>query len=255
MDVGAWQPYNPPTVDFERVSKIPGETEMATFVVAHGAWSAGWAWKKMHPLMAAAGHELFTPTYTGIGEREHLANPKVDLVTHITDIVNVLRFEDLTDVILVGHSYGGMVATGIADRAHDRIRKLVYLDAFVPEEGQSLLDLAGQGIRHRDQAIDGWKVAPNPLPPDTPEEDVMWAMARRVYQPLATLEQPLELVNGPLSLPRRYILCTRSDAFRRFADKARAAEWPVYELDASHNPHITCPEELAALLNRIAEGH
>ena len=113
----------------------------ATFLVCHGAWSAGWAWKKMHPLMAAAGHRLVTPTYTGLGERAHLANPSIDLETHIEDILNVIKYEDLRDIVLVGHSYGGMVATGVADRARDRVTQLIYIDAFVPADGQSLLDL------------------------------------------------------------------------------------------------------------------
>jgi pimeloyl-ACP methyl ester carboxylesterase len=113
----------------------------STFLVCHGAWSAGWAWKKMNPLMAAAGHRLVTPTQTGIGEREHLANPSIDLETHIQDVLNVIRYEDLRDIVLIGHSYGGMVATGVADRARDRITQLIYLDAFVPEDGQSHLDL------------------------------------------------------------------------------------------------------------------
>ncbi len=112
-----------------------------TFLVCHGAWSAGWAWKKMHPLMAAAGHRLVTPTYTGLGERAHLANPSIDLETHIEDMLNVIKYEDLRDIVLVGHSYGGMVATGVADRARDRVTQLIYIDAFVPGDGQSLFDL------------------------------------------------------------------------------------------------------------------
>src|ERR1700733_12919617 len=112
-----------------------------TFLVCHGAWSAGWAWKKMHRLMAAAGYRLVTPTYTGLGERAHLATPSIDLETHIADILNVIKYEDIRDIVLIGHSYGGMVATGVADRARDRIRQLIYLDAFVPDDGQSLLDL------------------------------------------------------------------------------------------------------------------
>ena len=103
---------------------------MATFVVAHGAWSAGWAWKKMHPLMAARGHSLVTPTFTGLGERGHLARAEIDLETHIADILGVLKFEDLSAVNLIGHSYGGMVATGVADRARERIAKLIYIDAL-----------------------------------------------------------------------------------------------------------------------------
>src|SRR5712675_2194923 len=109
----------------------------ATFLVCHGAWSAGWAWKKLHPLMSAAGHRLVTPTYTGLGEREHLANPSIDLETHIQDTLNVIRYEDLRDIVLVGHSYGGMVATAVADRARDCVAQLIYIDAFVAAAGQS----------------------------------------------------------------------------------------------------------------------
>src|SRR5882724_4964326 len=117
----------------------------ATFLVCHGAWSSGWAWKKMHPLMAARGHRLVTPSYTGLGEREHLANRSVDLETHIQDILNVIKYEDLRDIVLLGHSYGGMVATGVADRARDKVAQLIYLDAFMPRDGQSLFDLNEPG--------------------------------------------------------------------------------------------------------------
>src|SRR5215216_2513970 len=116
-------------------------TPSKTFLVCHGAWSAGWAWKKMHPLMQAAGHRLVTPTYTGLGERVHLAHPGIDLDAHIEDMLNVIKYEDLRDIVLIGHSYGGMVATGVADRARDKVRQLIYIDAFVPADGQSLLDL------------------------------------------------------------------------------------------------------------------
>src|SRR5690348_16630714 len=116
---------------------------MASILLAHGAWSAAWAWKKMRPLLRAAGHEFCTPTYTGLGQRAHLARPEIDLSTHIQDVVSVLEFEDLEDVVLLGHSYGGMVATGVADRASSRIARLIYLDAFAPKDGQSLFDLVG----------------------------------------------------------------------------------------------------------------
>ena len=112
---------------------------MATFLICHGAWSAGWAWKKVRPLLQAAGHEVFTPTYTGLGERAHHASPAVDLEIHIKDVLAVIEFEDLRDCILVGHSYGGMVATGVADQVPARVRHLIYLDAFVPGNGQSLV--------------------------------------------------------------------------------------------------------------------
>lgn len=223
-----------------------------TFVVCHGAWSAGWSWKKMHPIMQARGHRLVTPTYTGLGERAHLVHPGVDLDTHIADVVNVLFYEDLRDVILVGHSYGGMVSTGVADRARDRVARLIYLDAFVPDDGQCLYDLTGQNARAA--AVDGWRVPPNPLPADTPPEDLPWILERRLHQPIRTLEQPLVLKNGPLTLPRDYILCTKEATFRRFYEKARAAGWAAHTLDATHNPHITTPAALADLLERIARS-
>src|SRR5215475_10010202 len=134
-----------------------------TFLVCHGAWGGGWSWKKMHPLMRTAGHRLVTPTCTGLGEREHLANPSIDLETHIQDMLNVIRYEDLRDIVLIGHSYGGMVATGVADRARDRIAQLIYLDAFVPRHGQSLFDLnapARPGMEASSKNGDGWRVPP-----------------------------------------------------------------------------------------------
>src|SRR6202051_1916693 len=129
----------------------------------------------MHPLMSAARHRLITPTYTGLGEREHLASPSNDLETHIQDMLGVIKYEDLNDIVLIGHSYGGMVATGVADRARDRIVQLIYLDAFVPRDGQCLLDL-NEVARPRMQEVaksaDGWRVPPNPTPSDTPADDL-----------------------------------------------------------------------------------
>jgi pimeloyl-ACP methyl ester carboxylesterase len=231
---------------------------MATFLVAHGAWSAGWAWKKMRPLLRGAGHELWTPTYTGVGERAHLANPSVDLETHIRDILAVIEIEDLDDLILIGHSYGGMVATGVADRVGDRIAKLVYLDAFAPRDGERVFGLlpAEHQARMRETARthgDGWRIPPNPMPPDTPEADVAWASTRRMPQPLKTFDTPLRITN-PLP-PRSYIYCQRcgpGDVFRPFADRAKAEGWRGFELDASHNPHITAPEALFEVLQEIA---
>src|ERR1700690_631916 len=169
---------------------------MALFVVAHGAWNAGFAWKKMHPLMQARGHRLITPTYTGLGERAHLARPDIDLETHIADMLGVLEFENLGNVNLIGHSYGGMVATGVADRARARIAKMIYIDAFIP---------------------------PGPMPPDTAAEDRAWADPLRRPQPAKTFEQKLKLQNGAFTLPRHYIYCARNapdDRFRRFYEHA-----------------------------------
>jgi pimeloyl-ACP methyl ester carboxylesterase len=233
---------------------------VATIVLAHGAWSAAWAWKKMRPLMAASGHTFFTPTYTGLGERAHLANPAIDLDTHIDDVLGVLQFEDLRDVVLLGHSYGGMVATGVADRARERIAHLIYLDAFVPKDGQSHFDLVpeAQSRRQRESATagDGWRVAPNPTPEDTPAEDRAWIADKRLPHPLKCMDTPLKLRHGPLTLPRSYIVATRNThgPFAPFAAQARREPgWACYEIDASHSPNITAPGPLMILLDRVMQ--
>lgn len=227
-----------------------------TVVVTHGAWSAGWVWKKMRHRLAAHGVQLWTPTYTGVGERTHLAHRDLTLDDHIADIAAVLEFEDLRDVTILAHSYGGMVGTGVCDRAADRVSAIVYLDAFVPSDGQCLLDLVGPegaaGMRERAAAGDGWRVSPNPPPPDTPPADVEWVTPRRGDQPFGTFTQPISLTADTSHIKRSYIYCLRygpGDAFRQFSEMAQAD--PVWEhraIDASHNPHITCPDALTGLL-------
>jgi pimeloyl-ACP methyl ester carboxylesterase len=232
---------------------------MATFVVAHGAWSAGWAWKKMRPLLRGAGHELWTPTYTGLGDRAHLTNPDVSLDTHIKDIVAAIEMENLNDVILIGHSYGGMVATGVADRARARVAQLVYLDAFAPTDGQAVFDLiareaADKMIAGAVSSPSGYGIPPNPMPQDTLPEDVEWATPRRMAHPLKAFSTKLRL-NADLTLPRHYIYCSKIgavDTFGQFLTRAKNEGWRTYELDASHNPHITTPAALLTILNEIA---
>ena len=234
---------------------------MATFLICHGAWSAGWAWKKVRPLLRAAGHEVFTPTYTGLGERAHLSSRAITLDTHIADVLGVIECEDLEDIVLVGHSYGGMVATGVADRARDRIARLVYLDAFVPENSQSLFDLLPAQARsgRQDAAAaqgDGWLLAPNPSPPDTSPEDMAWITPRRRWQPIGCFTQPLTLTSAGSPPPRTYISCTRlgpDDTFGQFARRFRSdPAWHFFEIDASHSPNVTAPEALVHILDQVA---
>ena len=213
----------------------------------------------MHPLMRSAGHELVTPTYTGLGEREHLANPAIDLEVHIRDMLGVIKCEQLRNFIFVGHSYGGMVATGVADRVPELIRKVVYLDAFVPTDGQALVDLlplAGvERMRAGAKANDGWRVPSNPIPPDTAAADVQWIQSLRMPQPIKTFETPLRLRNGETKIPRAYIYCKRTtadDTFRPFAARAQRQGWDYREIDASHSPHVTAPESLTQLLHAIS---
>jgi pimeloyl-ACP methyl ester carboxylesterase len=232
---------------------------MSIFLVAHGAWTGGWSWRKMHPLLRERGHTLLAPTFTGLGERAHLAHPGVDLDTHVADLLGVIETEDLRDLVLVGHSYGGMVATVVADRCPQRVSGVVYLDAFVPGDGDCLFDfLPDQSVRSMKQAAsesgDGWRIPPNPLPPDTPAADAEWMLPRRRMQPLRTFEQRARIA-GSTAFPRSYIYCTRSapgDVFARFAQQARTQGGRRYhELDASHSPHVTAPLELAELLHGI----
>ena len=210
--------------------------------------------------MRAAGHEFFTPSYTGLGQRAHLATPAVDLDTHVQDVVSAIEFEDLKDITLLGHSYGGMVATGVVDRLGSRIARVIYLDAFAPKEGQSLFDLVGpkaEGNMRGGAAKDGegWKLPVNPMPPDTAPEDVAWASPRRRPQPIKTFEQKIKLASKEPLPPRHYIYAKKNgpgDVFRQFGERARSeAGWKYYEIDASHNPHITCPDVLMKLLSEI----
>jgi len=230
-----------------------------TFLLCHGAWGGGWSWKKMHPLMQSAGHRLLTPTYTGLGERAHLANPDVDLETHIQDILNVINYEDLRDFVLLGHSYGGMVATGVADRARDVINQVIYLDAFVPRDGQSLFDLNEPGrqpMSNAARAGDGWRIPPNPSPPDVSQADLDWQAPRRAHMPIKCFEGKLKLQHGETTLPRSYIYCSRkdpaSDPFAQFAKRLKNdASWRYFEIDASHSPNVTAPDALMKLLEEI----
>ena len=208
-------------------------------------------------MMAAAGHEFFAPSYTGLGERAHLARPENDLDTHIQDVVGVLKFEDLRNVVLIGHSYGGMVATGVADRARERVAQLIYLDAFVPDDGQALIDFLPQQQRQRlldsVNAGDGWRVAPNPIPADVSEDDAAWIAKFRMPQSVRCFQQPIHL-QAKVTLPRSYIQCMRyadQGPFGQFAARARRDGWPLYELDASHSPNVTAPDALVEILQKI----
>jgi len=241
---------------------------MATYVLVHGAWHGGWCWKKVAPLLREAGHEVHAPTLTGLGERSHLARPDVGLATHVEDVVKVLEYEDLRRVVLVGHSYGGMVIAGVADQAADRSAHLVYLDAFVPEDGQALVDLLP--AERRDAILarprpaeDDWLVPALPAEAYgvTDEADLAWVRPRLLPQPLRTFTEPHQLRHPEASPPSRtYIACTgsdtspRSETFRPFADRAGAdPAWRYRELATGHDAMVTMPRELARLLLELAE--
>jgi pimeloyl-ACP methyl ester carboxylesterase len=226
-------------------------TTMTTFVLVHG----GWCYKRVARLLRQAGHEVYTPTLTGLGERAHLINRAIDLDTHVQDIVGVIRCEELSDVVLCGHSYGGMVVTGVAEQIAAKIRSLVYLDAFVPENGKCLFDYlpAERSGQMRDDAAqngEGYKITPIPAAAFAVNaQDAAWVDAMCVKQPLATFEQKLE-VSGPQVAKRVYMLATgRESPFQQFGARFKNDRaWQFVSFSCGHDVMIDQPQELAAAL-------
>ena len=233
---------------------------MATFVLIHGAWHGGWCWKSVAPALRRAGHEVYAPSLTGMGERKHLARADIDLDTHIEDVVSLMEMEDLGEVILLGHSYGGMVVTGAADRSR-RVGKLVYLDAFVPEHGRRLLDYAvpERAARMKEEGERTGFVTPPPpsLWGLTRAEHIDFVKSREVKQPFATLAQPIEIRNRErlAGLPKTYIYCSSpaTGSFDQFAAKVRGdPAWRFHELKTGHDAMILMPEALGEILLQTA---
>jgi pimeloyl-ACP methyl ester carboxylesterase len=233
---------------------------MTTYVLVHGGHHGGWCYRRVARLLRKAGHEVYTPTLTGLGERRHLLSPDVDLEMHIRDVVGVLTFEDLHDVILVGHSYGGMVITGVADRAPDRIKELVYLDAAHPRNGESLADVAVQIMaicKDWVRPVDGVELVtwPDTLAPEffgiTDPADIAWMRPRLQQHPWKCYVQKLRLENEAAvrRLPRTDINCAsrvREFDERRKAELSQATR--AWEIDTGHDIMVTEPERLTEML-------
>jgi pimeloyl-ACP methyl ester carboxylesterase len=235
---------------------------MGTFVLVHGAFEGGWCWARVAKRLRAAGHDVYTPTLTGCGERFHLLSREVSLSVHVEDIAAVLRYESLADVILVGHSYGGTVITGVADRARERLKRLVYLDASAPLDGQSASGSFSEGTAdklNKMSAGDGWLLPPLPLAAVgvTEPADVALLEALRHPHPMRTLLEPLRLAHGNTSLPRTYLRCTKHeglvavlgvDPLEPFVARARKEGWDLRDLAASHDAPLTAPDAVAGAL-------
>jgi pimeloyl-ACP methyl ester carboxylesterase len=236
---------------------------MATFVLVHGAWHGGWCWRSVSPLLRRAGHEVFAPSLTGLGERKHLARSDIGLDMHIEDIVSLLEMEDLKDVVLVGHSYGGMVVTGAADRAHGRIKRLVYLDAFFPENGKCALDyvVPERAARMREEGEKVGSVTPPPLSlwGLTKPEHIDFVKPREVRHPYRTMSQQIKLGNEAAlaRLPKTFIYCSSpaTGSFDQFAAKYRHnPAWKFFELKTGHDAMILMPEQVAEILLKHTRG-
>jgi pimeloyl-ACP methyl ester carboxylesterase len=223
---------------------------MATYVIVHGGWAGGWYFGEIARFMRAAGHEVYTPTLTGIGERVHLGHAGIDLNTHIQDIVNVLVYEDLHNVLLAGYSYGGMVITGVAEAVPERIGQLIYLDAFVPKNGESMADMLPDLVSYMDEVAnavgDGWQIPHDPPHP------------RKTPHPLKTVKQPVVVTNpSAAELPRTYVLFTQNSfpfapLFANTAARAQAEGWRYRELAVDHTAPESDPRALADLLLELA---
>lgn len=247
----------------------------STFVLVHGAWHGGWCWREVATLLEGAGHRVLAPTLTGLGERAHLREPVPSLATHIQDVIALIETEELADVILVGHSYAGMVITGVADKIKNRIKHIVFLDAALPQNGQSMITqnpavTAPQAIAAtiaglRSLAPDGEWMAP--LPPAAfgiaPEQTdkLAWVGRRLTSHPLKTWTDPIVLANGGSDgLPRTYVLCVKrilaQTAFPAHAARIRAGQagtgWRVIDLQTGHDAMVAAPDQVARLLRQIA---
>jgi pimeloyl-ACP methyl ester carboxylesterase len=237
---------------------------MATYVLVHGGGHGGWCWQPVARILRAEGHEVYTPTLTGLGERAHLLSPDIDLDTQITDVLGVLHYEDLADVILVGHSYGGMVITGVADRALSRIGQLVYFDAAFPEDGESLADVSPALMdlaRSQARIVDGVELVlwPDsdavPLYGVTDPADAAWMQNKLTPHPWKCFAQKLRLLNEAAvrKIPRTAINCTSTLRIRPPQKLHRALTADrVWEIDTGHDLMITEPEASAEMLLRLA---
>jgi pimeloyl-ACP methyl ester carboxylesterase len=241
---------------------------MATFVLVHGAWGGAWGWRKVVPLLRAAGHDVYATTATGLGERAHLADPAIDLDLYVVDVVNVLEYEDLRDVTLVGHSYGGMVITGVAEQVPERLAQLVYLEALAPADGESGFDAELIPVEDRKAAATAAEAAGMPgyllfepyadwirtMLRDPADAD--WFLGRLVPQPIASYAQPIRLGNpATAALPRAFVFCTEgkgdaaTDPWVRTAQRVRSDPgWRFRELATNHLAPVNDPRGTAEAL-------
>jgi pimeloyl-ACP methyl ester carboxylesterase len=230
---------------------------MTDYVLIHGAWHGSWCWARVRRLLAAGAHRVFTPTLTGVGERSHLLSRDVGLDTHVADVANLMIWENLRDVVLVGHSYGGVVARHVADRMPDRIRSLIYLDAFVPENGKTLFDyLPDNGEGDRNLAVahgDGWRVPPRPASFFAVNAaDASWVDSQCTMHPLSSFEAPAQISGACDDIANiGYIRASGFDGpFGQFYAKAGERRWWREELACGHDVMLDMPNELAALLQQ-----
>jgi pimeloyl-ACP methyl ester carboxylesterase len=234
---------------------------VATFVLVHGAWHGGWCWRRVADRLAARGHRVFAPTMTGLGERSHLADREIGLGTHVEDIVNLIRWEELEGVVLVGHSYGGMVISGVAERVEHAIASIVFLDAFVPEDGQSMRDVVpAASVQRWHEHLTPDRRWISPIPAEhfkvVAAADRAWVDAKCVGHPFASFNEPLPLAGARERIPKKaYIRATIYDspAYRANYERlSRTPGWRTYEVESGHDVMVDAPERLVEILEEVA---
>ncbi|MFL4998991.1 MAG: alpha/beta fold hydrolase [Xanthobacteraceae bacterium] len=237
------------------------QTNAMTFVLVHGAWHGGWCWRRVADLLSEGGHKVFTPTLTGLGERSHLMSGSIALATHVTDIVNVIQWEDLNEVVLVGHSYAGFVISGVAEQVPLAIASLVFLDAFVPETGQCLLELTAPATR---EVIEAARLRGDIAVParsaeffKVNEKDRAWVDALCTPQPIATLLDRITLTGAREHVGKKTYIRARdypNPAFDAAYERLQSnPAWRVYEVPCGHDVMVDMPERLTEILLEAAQ--
>jgi pimeloyl-ACP methyl ester carboxylesterase len=227
-----------------------------TFVLVHGAWHGGWCWRRVCDLLEKHGHKVFTPTMTGLGERSHLMSKEIVLDTHIADVVNVIKWEELRSICLVAHSYGGFPASGALEQVADRVSSVVFVDAFLPEDGQKSLDVASEFSRKGTlEAVAKGEVsrpAPKAETFHVNEQDRAWVDSKLTPQPVGVALQPIKLTGAREKIAKKtYIrapLYPQPAFDRYYAGKKAAASWRTYEVDGGHDVMVDRPQRLVEIL-------
>jgi pimeloyl-ACP methyl ester carboxylesterase len=231
-----------------------------TFVLVHGAWHGGWCWRRVADRLQKGGHKVFTPTMTGLGERSHLVDGKVNLATHVRDIVNVIKWESLNDVVLVGHSYGGIIISGVAEEMREAIGSIVFLDAFVPESGDSLAAKASQPVREAiAAAVEKGETVMKPVSAAVfrvNETDRGWVDAMCTPHPLATLTDKITITGARERIAKKAYIRAKgypSVPFDGVQERLKAdTAWRVYELPCGHDAMVDMPDRLTEILLEVA---
>lgn len=235
---------------------------MSECVLVHGSFHGGWVWNDVSRHLRKKGHTIHTPTLTGVGEKSHLISPHIGLSVNIMDITNFLKYKNLTDVVLVGHSYAGLVITGVAEKIPDRIQRLVYFDGYIPEDGQSAWEITPDAKKRWEsqaQQIDSDWLVPPPNPADKYGEKGTRAdqhLEKLTPMAMWTHEEPISLpMNRAADLPRSYIECTEYETFRHMAQKARDSDFNCYKMDTHHNPIFYMPDRTSEILLTILKSN